>query len=184
MDVYKSWNCECATREIAYSKCKLSIDFMSGCFYLDDKMMQYIKSTKIEENKEEKQYLCFNFLIPRYFEFLNTTNTSIYYVRFYDEKDYKEVVELQEKYNQMFPDSSESEKPYNHEDHDESECEEAKGAYRLKSSRLPGFNSFVIYRTTRVWFISKCSFVVHVCGCSMFGEEGFQIPHIKNRVSK
>lgn len=50
MDVFQSWLCECASNDMAYRQCKLGIDYMSGCFYLDQTMMEYIKDMTICKN--------------------------------------------------------------------------------------------------------------------------------------
>ena len=54
MDTFQSWICECTTIDTAYCKCKLSINFMSGSFFIDDEFLEYIKDTIIIENELKK----------------------------------------------------------------------------------------------------------------------------------
>lgn len=52
MDLYRSWICECSLENTPFRKCKLSVDYMSGCFFVDDRLLDFIKDIQITENPE------------------------------------------------------------------------------------------------------------------------------------
>lgn len=54
MDYYQSWLCECATTDTSYIQCKLSIDYMSGCFFVNDGLLDFIRDTSIEQGNSLK----------------------------------------------------------------------------------------------------------------------------------
>ena len=59
MDYHQSWSCEVATEDFSYHWCQLSVDFMSGCFFVDLTMLCPIQEATILVSNNGAGYLCF-----------------------------------------------------------------------------------------------------------------------------
>ena len=54
MDYYQSWDCEAETEDLFYHQCQLTVNYMSGCLYLDSAMLCPIQDARIvvQDNSE------------------------------------------------------------------------------------------------------------------------------------
>ena len=60
MDYHQSWSCEIATEDFSYHWCQLSVDYMSGCFFVDSSMLCPIQEATILVANNGKGYMCWD----------------------------------------------------------------------------------------------------------------------------
>lgn len=62
MDYHQSWSCEVATEDFTYHWCQLSVDFMSGCFFIDSSILCPIQEATISATSNSSGYSLFCFM--------------------------------------------------------------------------------------------------------------------------